>query len=91
MSVSILDLTQSLRWGFEGGRFDPTGAPLWARFYEIGANRPIFSGRDGVVKYSLQEIEAERRADYQCYVTTPANLLARDYPAWRTRWSTERK
>jgi PelA/Pel-15E family pectate lyase len=24
--------------------------PLWARFYEIGTNRPIFSDRDGQVR-----------------------------------------
>ena len=31
---------------------DPEGS-IWARFYEIGSNRPIFVGRDGVVKYSV--------------------------------------
>ena len=31
---------------------DPEGGSIWARFYEIGSNRPIFVGRDGVVKYS---------------------------------------
>lgn len=64
---------------------DPQAEPLWARFYEIGSNRPLFSGRDGIVKYSLAEIEAERRAGYQWYVTTPAKLLAKEYPAWRQR------
>src|SRR6185295_11796166 len=39
---------------------DPNATPLWARFYEIGSNRPIFCGRDGVIKYSLAEIEYER-------------------------------
>ncbi|MHB1034635.1 MAG: pectate lyase [Pirellulales bacterium] len=46
---------------------DPTAPPLWARFYEIGTNRPIFSGRDGVVKYNLAEIEPERRNGYAWY------------------------
>src|SRR5215204_6955508 len=27
---------------------DPEGGSIWARFYEIGTNRPIFVGRDGV-------------------------------------------
>ena len=59
--------------------------PLWARFYEIGTNRPIFVGRDGVIKYNVAEIEAERRNGYQWYVSTPAVLLNRDYPAWKRK------
>jgi len=42
---------------------DPN-AVTWYRFYEIGTNRGIFSGRDGVIKYSIQEIEQERRDGY---------------------------
>ena len=30
--------------------------PLWARFYEIGSNQPIFCDRDGVAKHQLSEI-----------------------------------
>jgi pectate lyase len=46
---------------------DPDAPPLWARFYEIGTNRPIFSGRDGVIKYHLSQIEHERRNGYSWY------------------------
>lgn len=49
---------------------DPSATPLWARFYEISTNRPIFSGRDGVVKYDFSEIEAERRNGYSWYVNS---------------------
>ena len=66
---------------------DPKAEPLWARFYEIGTNRPIFCGRDGVVKYSLAEIEYERRNGYRWYVNAPAKLLAQDYPAWQKKWA----
>lgn len=64
---------------------DPTAGPLWARFYEIGSNRPIFLGRDSVVRYSLAEIETERRGGYRYYGTWPASLLDEDYPRWRER------
>jgi len=64
---------------------DPNAGPLWARFYEIGTNRPIFSGRDSVIKYNVAEIEDERRNGYQWYVTAPAQLLGRDYPAWKNQ------
>ena len=40
---------------------DPSAPPLWARFYEIGTNRPIFGGRDTVVRYSLAEVERDGR------------------------------
>ena len=46
---------------------DPSAPPLWARFYEIETNRPFFCGRDGVKKYDIAEIEAERRNGYAWY------------------------
>ena len=64
---------------------DPAAPPLWARFYELGTNRPIFSGRDSVIHYALAEIEPERRFGYIWYVDAPARLLAKDYPAWRAQ------
>jgi PelA/Pel-15E family pectate lyase len=62
---------------------DPAAPPLWARFYEIGTNRPIFSGRDAVVRYSLAEIEHERRNGYSWYGEYAKDLLATKYPAWK--------
>jgi len=62
---------------------DPAAGAIWARFYEIGTNRPIFVGRDSVVKYSVAEIEHERRVGYSWYVDTPAKLLQKEYPAWK--------
>lgn len=66
---------------------DPAAPPLWARFYQIGTNRPIFCGRDGKIKYRLAEIELERRTGYAWYGNWPARLLAKDYPAWRKKWA----
>ncbi len=64
---------------------DANAKPLWARFYEIGTNRPIFCGRDGIIKYSLAEIEYERRNGYSWYTNAPTGLLDKDYPAWRAK------
>jgi PelA/Pel-15E family pectate lyase len=64
---------------------DANAGPLWARFYEIGTNRPIFSGRDSVIKYSMAEIEHERRTGYGWYTNAPARLLEKDYPAWQAK------
>jgi PelA/Pel-15E family pectate lyase len=65
------------------------GAVLWARFYELGTNRPIFVGRDSQVRYQLREIENERRAGYLYAGTWPAELLATEYPAWLKRMAAE--
>lgn len=64
---------------------DPQAPPLWARFYEIGTNRPVFEGRDGVVRYSVMEIEAERRNGYGWYTEEPLKLINKDYTAWQKR------
>ncbi|MGO9470634.1 MAG: pectate lyase [Isosphaeraceae bacterium] len=64
---------------------DPAAQPIWARFYELGTNRPVFTGRDRVVRYALSEIEHERRNGYSYCVTSPATLLDKDYPRWRTK------
>jgi PelA/Pel-15E family pectate lyase len=64
---------------------DPAGRPLWARFYELGTNRPVFTGRDKVLRYAISEIEHERRNGYAYYVTSPAGLLGKDYPRWSAK------
>ena len=63
---------------------DPDDA-WWARFYEIGTDRPIFSGRDSVVRYDLAEVESERRLGYSWYSRRAADLLKNDYPRWQQR------
>ena len=64
---------------------DPAAAPLWARFYELGTNRPLFLGREKVYYYDFNEIERERRVGYVYLSTWPADLLAKDYPRWRKK------
>ncbi|GAB4094020.1 pectate lyase [Flaviaesturariibacter terrae] len=58
---------------------------VWARFYDIETNRPFFSGRDGVKKWNLAEIEHERRIGYGWYGTWPKELLDKEYPEWKKR------
>jgi PelA/Pel-15E family pectate lyase len=64
---------------------DPAAPPLWARFYEIGTNRPIFADRDGVAKHSLAEIGYERRNGYSWLGNWPQKLLEQEYPAWKKK------
>lgn len=65
---------------------DPTAPPIWARFYEIGTNRPIFCGWDGKIKYDYAQIDYERRMRYGWYGYYASGLLDREYPAWQERW-----
>ena len=69
---------------------DPNAEPLWARFYELGTQRPIFCGNDGVIKRNMSEVEPDRRTGYMWYCTTPAELLNKDYPIWQKKWAPEK-
>ena len=59
--------------------------PLWARFYDLHTNKPIFSGRDGVPRASLAEIPHERRNGYSWLGPYARVLLDEDWPRWRKR------
>jgi PelA/Pel-15E family pectate lyase len=61
---------------------DPAAPPIWARFYEIGTNRPIFSGRDSIVRNDMAAIEHERRVNYAWYGYWPETVL-KQYPDWK--------
>lgn len=70
----------------EGRRLveDPTGRTLWARFYELETNRPFFCDRDGIPKYSIDEIGKERRNGYAWYGSWGESLL-NAYAKWPHR------
>ena len=62
---------------------DPEAEPVWARYYEIGTNRPMFI-EQGVVKYSLAELSHSHRIGHGWIGGRwPAGLLAAEYPKWR--------
>ncbi len=62
---------------------DPQAPPIWARHYEIGTDRPIFAGRDGILKYELAQIERERRTGTPWYGGWPTRLLQQEFPRWQ--------
>lgn len=64
---------------------DPAAPRLWARFYELGTNRPLFMDRTSKPVYDFMQIAYERRSGYNYHTTAPADLLDRDYPAWRAK------
>jgi len=66
---------------------DADAPPMWARFYEIGTNRPIFCSRDGVPRQRLADISYERRNGYSWLGYYATELLSEDYPAWQKKWA----
>lgn len=77
----------------QGGKYDRQLVPadnapaLWSRYYEIDSNKPFFSDRDGVKKYSIADIGYERRNGYAWYGEWANALLEREYPAWLAKWN----
>lgn len=63
---------------------EPSAPPLWARFYEIETSRPFFCGRDGIKKYDIREIDAERRNGYAWYGDWGREVFA-EYVKWKQR------
>jgi len=64
---------------------DPEAPPLWARFYELGTNRPLYLDRDSVYRYNFSEIGLERRSGYSYHGTWAAPLLDQESPRWRAQ------
>jgi PelA/Pel-15E family pectate lyase len=80
---------KGIRWERRKGESlvvkDKNAPPIWARFYEFETMKPIFIGRDAVIRYDVSEIEAERRNGYAWYVSEPNELLEKDYPKWKEK------
>ena len=80
-----------IRWERKNGQSvvikDKSAPPIWARFYQIETMKPIFIGRDGVAKYDVMQIDAERRNGYAWYVSEPHELLSEEYPKWKAKIS----
>jgi PelA/Pel-15E family pectate lyase len=53
----------------------PGAAPLWARFYDLQTNAPIYMGRDSIAHADLADIERERRMGYTYVGAWPSALL----------------
>ncbi|MEP6787030.1 MAG: pectate lyase [Acidobacteriota bacterium] len=84
---------EGIRWVRTNGENavvkDRTAPPLWARFYEFETMKPIFIGRDSVIKYDVTQIEAERRNGYAWYGDWPRKLIEQDYPKWKAKIGTK--
>jgi PelA/Pel-15E family pectate lyase len=87
--IRVIEVSDSL--GPEGRNRivvkDPSAPPMWARFYEIGSNKPFFCSRDGIKHANLSDISYERRNHYSWLGYWPQKLLEKDYPEWAKKHS----
>lgn len=60
----------------------PGGRPLWARYYEIGSDKPIFGDRDKTIHDTVDEISRERRDGYAWFTDNPGDTLRR-FQKWQ--------
>jgi PelA/Pel-15E family pectate lyase len=60
----------------------PGAGPLWARYYAIGTDRPLFGDRDKTIHDDVMEISKERRKGYGWFGQNPTGAL-REYLRWK--------
>lgn len=56
--------------------------PLWARYYDLIEDKPIFGDRDKTIHDSVEEISAERRSGYSWYTDSGKRAL-QHYARWK--------
>ncbi|MEO7495874.1 MAG: pectate lyase [Massilia sp.] len=55
--------------------------PIWARYYDIASNKPIFGERDHAIHDDVMDLAPGRRNGYGWYVTGPSKVLVA-YAQW---------
>jgi PelA/Pel-15E family pectate lyase len=59
----------------------PGAGPIWARFYQIDTDTPIFGDRDKSIHDNVSELSRERRNGYSWFGAAPQRALDR-YEKW---------
>ncbi len=55
----------------------PGAGPIWARYYQIGTDRPIFVDRDKTIHDNVADLSLERRNGYAWYSASAQKALDR--------------
>jgi PelA/Pel-15E family pectate lyase len=74
--------------GTAGGRHleaKPGAGPIWARYYSIITNQPIFGDRDKTIHDNVSELSLERRNGYAWYSAGPQQALDA-YATWSKKY-----
>ncbi|MBU1618093.1 MAG: pectate lyase [Gammaproteobacteria bacterium] len=64
--------------------------PLWARFYDLDRQEPLFVDRDGRIVSSMAGLSIERQWGYGWYQSNAAQVL-NVYPEWKKRIKRQKK
>ncbi|SMF31609.1 pectate lyase, PelA/Pel-15E family [Alteromonadaceae bacterium Bs31] len=64
---------------------DQSAPLLWARFYELESNRPLYLDQSSVFRYNYNELEKSQKRTNSFYGTWADSLLNEDYPIWREK------
>ncbi|MFT3754708.1 MAG: pectate lyase [Pseudoxanthomonas sp.] len=59
------------------------GSSLWARFYDLKNQQPLFASCDGEPLARFTDMPNERRVGYAWHGTWPEKLLSDELPRWR--------
>ncbi len=59
----------------------PGAGPIWARYYQIGTDMPIFGDRDKSIHDNVSDLSRERRNGYSWFGAGPKRALDR-YETW---------
>ena len=58
--------------------------PLWARFYDLEKQQPLFVDRDGTVVSSMAQLSIERQNGYGWFQSN-ADAVLKAYPLWKDK------
>jgi len=85
-SHALRDVAWKQAGAEEGRRLvaEPGARPLWARFYDLDTQRPIFGDRDRSIHSDVNDISLERRNGYSWF-NRSGEAVARTYERWRDR------
>ncbi|MEN5195259.1 pectate lyase [Sphingobacterium faecium] len=62
-----------------------TSSTVWARFYDLESNKPIYGDRGNLITSNFEDLSEERKNGYAWFGNWPEKLLQKDYPKWLKR------
>ncbi|MEP9400428.1 pectate lyase [Sphingomonas sp. VNH70] len=79
----IRDMEWTRPAGADGRRLvaKPGAGPIWARFYDLRTQQPIFGDRDKTIHDDVNDLIPERRNGYSWFSTGPGKVV-RAYAKW---------
>ncbi|MXV49483.1 pectate lyase [Pedobacter sp. HMF7647] len=77
----------SMPKGFDVKLVPNADGVVWARFYDLNSNQPIFGDRDNTIKTNLDDLIYERRTGYAWYGSWAKKLIRTEYSEWKLKYN----